>query len=175
MSTVDLVDDVVKTDLHIRQVLHVKVQNAPCVISLSLVERVISLVALQPTPGAPTYLVGLMDYHGKSVPVVDLSLWFGQEDNTPYTLDTPIVICSDGQHYVGFIVDQVLHVETVLDATLQMVSVFEDASLPFLAVLQLESGLSLLLDMPGMLTLNFSSSSSCFSARAQLPKIMEGL
>jgi purine-binding chemotaxis protein CheW len=175
MSTMDLANEVAVTGLSIRQVLRVRIQDAQCVIDLALVERVISIVALKPLPGAPSHLVGLLDYHGESIPIVDLGMWLGQVNNTPYTLDTPMVLCSDGQHKVGFIVDQVLHVETISDATLQMVSTFEDASSPFLAALKLESGLSLLLDMPRMLNLNFSSESSCLSARVQLPKVLERL
>ena len=60
------------------QVLRIRVQEMACAIDLTLVERVFQLVAMQHVLGGPAYLVGLMNYHGESVAVVDLGLWFGR-------------------------------------------------------------------------------------------------
>lgn len=96
-----------------RQVLRLRVQDLECGLELELVERVLPLVELQQVPGGPDHLAGLMDYGGESVAVVDLGLWLGMRDVEPYRLDTPIVLCSDGQVRVGFIVSSVAKVEEI--------------------------------------------------------------
>ena len=174
-TTKDVDKDFVNDALSADQVLRVSLQETQFVIDLALVERVISIVALQQLPGAPSYFVGLMDYHGDSIPVVDLGLWLGSDADEPYNLETPIVLCGDGKNRIGFIVDKVLQVETIGANTPQMIRAFKDASSPFLAALSSDTGLSLLLDMKRILTFNFASANASLPTHLQLPKALGAL
>lgn len=157
------------------QALRISIDGIQCVIELALVERVIPLLALQQVPGAPHYLVGLMNYHGESIAVVDLGLWLGVENSESYTLDTPIVLCRNGDDRVGFVVDQVIQSESVEASTPQMQMTFEEAGSPFLAALNSETGLSLLLNMPFILKRNFASHSSSLPVDLQLSATLGSL
>lgn len=141
------------------QVLRLRLQEMQCAIDLSFVERVFPLVALQQVPGGPRYLAGLMNYRGESLAVVDLGLWLGMAEGEPYSLDTPIVLCHDGQTRVGFVVSEVLQAEAAAASSVQMESTFAGAASPFMAALNSASGQALLLDMRRIMQLNFSLAS----------------
>lgn len=56
------------------------------------VEKVLPFAALKPLPGAVRGLVGVLNYQGQSVPVVDLGLLF-QGAPAPETFGVRIVLC----------------------------------------------------------------------------------
>lgn len=161
-------DDTNNVCIDVNQVLRIAVHEIECVIDLSLVERVISMVLLQVVPGAPPYFAGIMNYHGEDIAVVDLGLWLLQDETEAYTLNTPIVLCGDGKHRVGFIVDRVLQAEGIGANTAQMQNIFKEANSSFLATLNSDTGVCLLLNMPRMLSMNFASSNPSALANVQL-------
>lgn len=141
------------------QVLRLRLQDMQCAIDLCFVERVFPLVAVQQVPGGPRYLAGLMNYRGESLALVDLGLWLGLTGGEPYSLDTPIVLCHDGQTRVGFVVSEVLQAEAAAAGSVQMESTFAGTASPFIASLNSASGQALLLDMRRIMQLNFSAAS----------------
>jgi len=142
----------------IQQVLHFFSAGSQFCIDLSSVAKVFPIVLFQYVPEGPAYLRGLMTLGGKSVPVIDLAIRLGEKNPNQYTVDTPIVLCTDGHRQVGLIVDQVAGVEKVEEKDLQMRPMFKkDSKPPFKAVVGTPRGLSLLLDMERVLDIDLSA------------------
>ncbi len=58
-------------------VLIFQASNQSYALEVSCVEEVIPYVSLRPLPGAPDGVIGLLNYRGTVIPVVDLSNWMG--------------------------------------------------------------------------------------------------
>lgn len=152
------------------QIIRVRVQDTHYAIALKYVECVLPLMELQPVPGGADYLVGLMNYHGNSLVVVDLSMWLGLQSPTKYHLNTPLVICGDRCPHIALVVDEVMQVEGVQSSAVHMQDLFKEGNAPFGASLSLDSGMVLLLDMPRILNINFTRADSFF---AQVRRLSE--
>jgi len=79
--------------------------------------RIIEMVTITHLPEAPPSIQGLINLHGKAVPVMDLHLRFGLPQPT-YGLHTPIVLVettetNDISRPLGLVVDSVQDVEEV--------------------------------------------------------------
>ena len=100
-----------------------KVADQLCGLPVSSVVRIIEMVTITHLPGAPDSIKGIINLHGKTVPVMDLRQRFGLPEK-PYGLHTPIVLVDiSNDHILGLVVDMV---ETVLNAPakdLEMVEV----------------------------------------------------
>jgi len=100
-----------------------KVDDQRCGLPVSSVVRIIEMVTITTLPGAPDSIKGIINLHGKTVPVMDLRQRFGMIEQ-PYGLHTPIILVDINEdHVLGLVVDVV---ETVLDAPakdLEMVEV----------------------------------------------------
>ncbi len=86
------------------------------------VVRVLPLVELKQLPLAPDSVAGLMDFHGQSVPVIDLCRMSGMP-SSPDHFDTRIVLVDyhapDGApHLLGLLAERVLGVQEVADSAL---------------------------------------------------------
>jgi chemotaxis-related protein WspB len=84
---------------------------------LGVVRRVLPLMELKDLPLAPPAVAGLMNLHGESVPVIDLSRISGQEAARPH-FDTRIVLVDytapDGTvHALGLVAERVHGVQEV--------------------------------------------------------------
>lgn len=81
------------------------------------VARVLPLLELKQLPQAPASVAGLMDYHGQSVPVIDVCRMSGVAPAPDY-FDTRIVLVNyvapDGvAHLLGLLAERVLGVQTI--------------------------------------------------------------
>lgn len=130
----------------IELLLRVVVQGLHCCLDLQRVERVVPLTAVSTVPEAPSYLAGLLNLGGSVIPVIDLGLRLGLPSPEPYTLDTPIVVCTDGDSRLGLIVSQVIGVRRTARPELQLRKLLEDSNLPFSAVFASDEELIFLLD-----------------------------
>lgn len=83
-------------------------------IPVGSVVRIIEMVTITSLPGAPDSIQGIINVHGKAVPVADLRRCFGLPQ-VAYTLHTPIILAhvDNGLHTLGLVVDAV---DQVLDA-----------------------------------------------------------
>ncbi len=86
-------------------VIYVNALNHVFSIDVSYVKKIIQLPELEVLPGAPDDVAGMFNYGGKIIPVYDLVMLIGNERDVPYTLNTLVVICSQGNKEVGLIVD----------------------------------------------------------------------
>lgn len=89
---------------------------------LDAIVRVLPLLQLKRLPLAPKHVAGLMDFHGASVPVIDLSRLAGLAPSRD-CVDTRIVIVDycgpDGvAHLLGLLAEQVLGILNVNRAAL---------------------------------------------------------
>jgi len=80
---------------------------------LDEVDRVLLLPALDPFPGAPPWVAGLLVLPGEALPVVDLAWRSGHRPEEPYTLDTPLLVCRRATLAGALVVDRVLGVVPV--------------------------------------------------------------
>ncbi len=79
------------------------------------VVRIIEMVTITPLPGAPEVIEGIINLHGKAVPVMDLRRRFNLPPSS-YGLHTPIILVDlmSQDHILGLIVDTV---EDVLEVS----------------------------------------------------------
>ena len=138
------------------QVLLLQIQEVTCAMDINYVERVFSLVELQQIPQGPPHLVGLLNYYGQNCLVVDLGIWLGMDCSELYTLDTPIVLCSNGCIQIGFVVSEVLQLEVLDTVNIQNKDTFDNVNSPFTASFNSSSGVFLLLDMYQIMKQNFA-------------------
>ena len=77
------------------------------------VAQIVEMVAITRIPQINYAVAGVINYHGVSVPVIDLGLHLGLPTVSP-GLDTHIIVITVGERLVGLIVDQVLQVIDLL-------------------------------------------------------------
>ncbi|MEP1742572.1 MAG: chemotaxis protein CheW [Kangiellaceae bacterium] len=136
-----------------QEALYFKVPGLSLCLPLDNVTKVLPIMALQELPHTPDYLVGLMNLNGASLPVIDLSLRLEREPPV-YTLDTPILLCSDGDFYCGLIVEDVQGVDRIRNSHRQMSNMLEEGNLPFLAVFDNDKNLTFMLDVTKLLDIS---------------------
>lgn len=73
------------------------------------VNRILEMVAITPVPQVRRPVVGVINLHGSTVPVVDMRQHFGLPE-VPWQLDPHIVLVQINGRQVGLIVDEVLDV-----------------------------------------------------------------
>lgn len=147
-----------------------------CFVALEFVDKVFSLVALQPVPEAPDYLAGILNYQGVAVPVIDLLLRLGQVQEQPYTIETPMVLCNtqDSGNQIGIVVSNIGAILPVEGENVQMNSEFKYKQLPFTGLLNLpdQSGLILNTEALWSSSLSFIKGQSPEDIRQALQDIL---
>lgn len=146
--------------------LQLQAQGVLCAIELKRVERIVSLMALNTVPSAPDYLVGVFDYHGFIVPVIDLSLRIGKTCTKTYDINCSVVLCEtiEQDTLVGLIVTDVGDVIELKNSELQLMSEFSGKQSPFYACYKKTTPICFLLDPDVLLD------SSLSDFEALLPK-----
>jgi len=78
-------------------------------IKVMQVQEVLRMTEIAPVPGAPDYVLGIINLRGNVVTVIDSRKRFGLPDKEPDDA-TRIVIIEAGDHVVGILVDSVAEV-----------------------------------------------------------------
>jgi purine-binding chemotaxis protein CheW len=81
-------------------------------IKVETIQQIIEMVTITPLLTTQTWMEGVINYHGHSVPVINLRRHFGMEVK-PYGWHTPIILVNILNRLVGLIVDEVLDVTPV--------------------------------------------------------------
>lgn len=81
-------------------------------ITVETIQQIIEMVTITPVLTTQTWMEGVINYHGQSVPVINLRRHFGMEV-IPYRWHTPIILVNILDRLVGLIVDDVLDVTLV--------------------------------------------------------------
>lgn len=127
------------------QVLMIRMDGLLACIDLSNVERTFSLVALQAMPGSAPYVAGIMNFAGSSLPVIDLAIRLGVP-SSPYTLDTPVVVCVHERQRICLIVQDIIGIQVLREQDRQLTREFSRYGAAFRASAHTGLGLALLLD-----------------------------
>lgn len=90
----------------------VKVGEAEYAIPAENVFQMETYMGATPVPGAPSYVVGLVQVRSQVIPLLDLRLRFGLPSRTP-TIDSRIVVLKLGQRLVGLLVDSAREVQNI--------------------------------------------------------------
>ncbi|WP_340162996.1 chemotaxis protein CheW [Legionella resiliens] len=128
-------------------VLHFLLHDIQVCMDLHYIEKILPLPMLEIVPSCPVYLVGLMNLKNKCIPVLDLAICTGLTRNEEYPLNIPILLCSDGTHQIGLIVDKVLELSNIDEKQIEIHEEFTRNNSPFLGAVTLETGVSLLLNI----------------------------
>lgn len=127
------------------QVINFSTNNILASIDLKKLHKVIELPQISPITDGPSYIIGIIDFSGIIVPIIDLSMRIQNTIPTRYTLDTPILICnvSDNKK-IGLIVRAVNGLSTVPKSSMEKYTLGHDNL--FRAVIKYQSTISLLID-----------------------------
>ncbi|MDQ7089868.1 MAG: chemotaxis protein CheW [Methylococcales bacterium] len=108
--------------------LEVDLPNIYCCIDAHSIVRTLPFVSLQPIPQTDTYIKGFCNLYGKSVIVIDLANYLGLEQEINYSLDTPLIICSHHQKYLGIIVENINGIIKIDPNKVQLANEFKHKS-----------------------------------------------
>jgi purine-binding chemotaxis protein CheW len=95
---------------------------------IDCVEQIVDMVTVTHLPHAPAAIQGVINVHGRIVPVLDLRRRFNLPSR-PYGLYTPIILAHMGDQLTGLIVDEVNDVHTIPAADLVIPDHFHLADL----------------------------------------------
>lgn len=112
-----------------------------CALPLACIERAVRMVAVTPVPDSPSWLDGVVNISGKTMPVVDLLARLGQPP-MPLSIDDRLLVLTD-------FVLRVSDGRDVLEITSSQLDPIKDElreGLPVEAVIRLDDRMILLLD-----------------------------
>lgn len=135
------------------KVLHFLLHDVRCCLELRYVEKILPLPSLEHVPGCPVYFVGLMNLRNTCIPVFDLAMCTGLTRNQIYPLNIPILLCSDGNHQIGLIVDKVIGLGEIVMEKIEIHDELAKGSSPFYGAVTLETGVSLVMNIPWIFSL----------------------
>ncbi len=145
------------------KLLQFLVQGVHLCMDFHYIERVLPLPLLEKVPAGPLYLAGLMNLRGQSIPVIDLALRLGLTRDLEYSLNTPILLCSDNSHQVGLIIDKIFGMIDVEEKSIQMHEEFVRNHSPFLGAVTLDAGVSLLINTSQILAFSLTGENKEFN------------
>ena len=89
-------------------------------IDINNLVKVIAIPALSLAPDGPDYIVGLINYSGNIIPVIDLTMRMQTGELKKYSLSTPMMICKlKNKQMFGIVVDKVDDICLVTSEMLQ--------------------------------------------------------
>lgn len=117
-------------------------------IKVMQVQEVLRVTEIAPVPGAPDYVLGIINLRGNVVTVIDTRKRFGLDDQE-LTDDTRIVIIEAENQVVGILVDSVAEVVDLLESDIETApNVGNDESAKYIqGVCSLENELLILIDV----------------------------
>ncbi|KTD63186.1 chemotaxis signal transduction protein (cheW domain) [Legionella santicrucis] len=137
-------------------VLHFLLQDIHACIELRYVAKVLPLPLLEIVPSCPVYCAGLMNLKSKCIPVLDLAISIGLLREQIYPLNIPVLLCDNGSHQLGLIVDKVLGINEIDEKKIEVHEEFTNSNSPFFGVVTLETGVSLLINIDWVFTLKLT-------------------
>lgn len=122
-------------------------------ISVTQVKEVLRISEIAPVPGAPDYVLGIINLRGNVVTVIDTRKRFGLESIEPEDASRVVIIEVDGQ-VVGILVDSVAEVVDLRASAIEQApNVGSDETSKYIqGVTSLNSELLILVDLNKFLT-----------------------
>ncbi len=119
-------------------------------LSLKYVDRAVRMVSITPVPDTPIWMAGVINLHGKVIPVLNLRRRLGLSDRQAVVDDHILIIQAQGQS-MGVMVDQVTEVLEVPQHQMETASTSLSRTLPTEAVIRRNGDLILALDVTWLL------------------------
>ncbi|MBA2648187.1 MAG: diguanylate cyclase [Legionella sp.] len=120
-------------------------------IPLKYIIKNIPLPRLERLPHGPYYVVGLMNWLGQSIPIIDLGARLKLVRNEPYSLNTPILLCTFNNIIAGLLVDKIFEITNIQSHALQRRHKHE-AKEDLLGSVIIDSKLTLLINTESLLS-----------------------
>ena len=83
-------------------------------LEILIVREIIGIMDITQVPQTPSFVTGVINLRGKVIPVINLRLKFGMEEEE-YTKETCIIVVEAGSVLIGIIVDTVSEVIDITD------------------------------------------------------------
>jgi purine-binding chemotaxis protein CheW len=119
-------------------------------IGIEPIQQIIEMVTITPVLKTEAWMEGVINYHGASIPIINLRRHFGMQV-VPYRWHTPIILANITGRLVGLIVDDVLDVLTVPAAQITNPHMILPGGIPetplLKGIIQTEQNITLLLDL----------------------------
>lgn len=122
-------------------------------INVMQVQEVLPMTEIAPVPGAPPYVMGIINLRGNVVTVIDTRMRFGLEQKTPEEGDRIMVVETEDQ-VAGIVVDGVAEVTYVRESEVDTAPNVgnDDAARYIWGVVSREDSLTILVDVNRLLT-----------------------
>lgn len=95
-------------------------------IYLKYIERIVFLPMVTAIPDSPDYIVGIMNYCGRSMYLYDLAMLLGIRRSNLYTVDTNVLICNVNDTYFGLVIDKIERQISILESQVECKDEFYD-------------------------------------------------
>jgi purine-binding chemotaxis protein CheW len=122
-------------------------------LNLPVVERVVCMVEVSPLPKAPVIVLGVINFHGQIIPVIDIRRRFGHSPNH-YGLNSCLLVAQTSRRKLALSVDKILGVQEVPSENVTL----PDAVLPgtglVAGIAALSDGVLLIHDLDTFLSLD---------------------
>ncbi len=148
------IDDIEESgDDPIIQLVTFRLQDETYGINVMHVQEVLRITEIAPVPGAPDYVLGIINLRGNVVTVIDTRLRFGLPDGEP-TDSSRIVIIESDKQVVGIMVDAVAEVVELKESQIDSApNVGNDESSRYIqGIATMEKGLLIVVDLQKLLT-----------------------
>lgn len=96
----------------VRRLVAFRLEGQRYALHLSVVERVLRMVAVSPLPKAPAIVLGVVNLHGQVIPVLDLQRRFGLPSHN-YGLSSTLLVARTNRRTLALPVNEVLGVQEV--------------------------------------------------------------
>lgn len=131
---------------------------------LPVVERVLRMVAVSPLPRAPAIVLGVINFHGQVIPVLDLQRRFGLSSHN-YVLSSTLLVARTNRRTMALPVDEVLGVQEVAAEIITLPTAVVPGIGLVVGIVGLSDGVLFIHDLDAFLSLD---------EERQLTEVLEG-
>lgn len=141
-----------EAEANVIDVLNCTVINTNICLELKNIQKILPLAKLTILPNCPDYMVGMLNLAGKSIPVVDLGVRLSLTRVEPYSLNTPVILCTffdrnNMPQSVALIVDKILEIENLDRHELHLSDYIDKPDYPILGSITSRHGLAFLINL----------------------------
>ena len=122
-------------------------------LGLDEIVQVVAMVAVSPLPGAPEVVLGVMNYRGRVIPVLDLRRRLGLVP-LGYGTDACLVVARAGSRVVAIVADEVIDVARLDVGKVSALTTVFPGDAAVSGLVALADGLLLIVDLEAFLTVD---------------------